>query len=212
GEFSARWRGCVIVAEDLWINDIAMLADGGFVATHMMQRAQASTIFDRQPRDRQATGYLVQWHKSAGWKQIAGTEGALPNGIQLSSDDQVIYTNHYMANEVVAYELATGKRLWTSAVRGAPDNMSLTPDGRLLVSAQLADLITIRDQCLLRTDPICTIGFAVYSLDTRDGSVTEVVESQGPPFGGATIAVEAGGFIYLGAFSGNRIARIPAPK
>jgi hypothetical protein len=56
GEFSARWRGCVIVPKELWINDVAMLADGGFVATHMMPRDQASTIFDRQPGDSEATG------------------------------------------------------------------------------------------------------------------------------------------------------------
>ena len=90
--------------------------------------------------------------------------------------------------------------------------MSVTPSGRLLVTAQLVDLITIRDRCLPRSDPICTLGFVVYSLDPRDGSATQVIESEGAPFGGATVAVEIGGFIYLGAFSGNRIARILALK
>lgn len=75
GHFGATWRGCVIVDEELWINDVAMLADGGFVATHMMPRSLAATLFERAPDDRKATGYLVEWQPGRGWRKIEGTEG-----------------------------------------------------------------------------------------------------------------------------------------
>jgi len=32
GRLAATWRGCVMADAPLWINDVAMIADGGFVA------------------------------------------------------------------------------------------------------------------------------------------------------------------------------------
>lgn len=111
----------------------------------------------------------------------------------------------------MAYERATGKRLWTAPVNGAPDNLSITAAGRLLVTAQLVDLVAIRDQCLVKNEAYCGLPFAVYSLDAANGEVTPIFEAKGAPFGGATVAVQSGAQIYLGAFAGKRIARIPAP-
>jgi len=125
GSFSATWKGCVIVDPELWINDIAMLPDGGFVASHMMPREISRTIFDRQPNDQVETGYVVDWHNQTGWTKITGTEGALPNDVQVSADGKTIYSNHYFSNQVVAIDRASGKRLWTTKLEGAPDNISI---------------------------------------------------------------------------------------
>ncbi len=215
GDYQAAWRGCVIIDEPYWVNDIAMLpesAGGGFVASHMMPREIAATLFDRPMNDRVETGFNVQWTPATGWTKIEGTEGALPNGVLVSADGAILYSNHYLANQVVAYERATGERLWTAAVDGAPDNMSLTPDGHLLVAAHRVSLRRIRDDCMLKPAPFCGLAFAVYRIDPNDGAVTLVLESEGPPFGGSTVAAQAGKHIYLGAFAGDRIARIAAPE
>lgn len=212
--YRAAWRGCVIIDEPYWVNDVAILpgsAGGGFVASHMMPREIAGTLFDRPPNDRVETGYNVQWTPSAGWLKIEGTEGALPNGVQVSADGAVLYSNHYLANQVVAYDRASGRRLWTASVDGAPDNMSITPEGQLLVAAHRVSLRSIRDDCMLKPVPFCGLGFAVYRIDPMDGAVTRVFESEGPPFGGSTVAVQVGDHIFLGAFAGDRIARISAP-
>ncbi|NNL87277.1 MAG: hypothetical protein HKP27_16570 [Myxococcales bacterium] len=211
GNFAARWRGCVVIDEELWINDVAMFPDGGFVASHMMPRAIAATLFDRLPNDRVESGYLVEWHADTGWKKIEGTEGALPNGVQVSADGRVIYNNHYLADQTVAFDRESGQRLWTAAIEGAPDNLSITPDGKLLTSSHLESLRAIRES-MLKKDAYSDLRFAVHYLDPADGEVTPVFESSGPPFGGSTVAVQAGDTIYLGAFAGNRIGRIAAPK
>ena len=207
--FKAEWIGCVIVGEGLWINDLATLPNGGFVASQMMPHEIWHTIFDRPHNDKVETGYVVEWNVEDGWKKVEGTEGALPNGVETSKDGTIIYNNHYQSNQVVAVERATGKRLWTSSVKGAPDNMSITPRGQILLPTHLGTLRQIRD-CMLANEDHCDLGFAVYSLDPTDGSSTHVFESSGPPFGGATSAVETGKHIYLGTFSGNRIGRIAA--
>lgn len=209
---SAQWRGCVIIDEELWINDIAMLPGGGFVGSHMMPRAIAGTLYDRKPNDQNATGYVVEWQPTSGWEKVPGTEGALPNGIQVSADGSVIYNNHYLANQVVATERATGQRLWAAPVEGAPDNMSITPDGKLLVALHRMSLRSIRDDCMLKKEPFCGLPFALAYIDPKDGRVNQIFESQGPPFGGTTVAVETGDAIYMGAFAGSRVGRIPAPR
>lgn len=209
GSFSAEWKGCVIVDPELWINDIAMLPDGGFVASHMMPREISRSMFDRVPNDRVETGYVVDWHNETGWTKIEGTEGALPNGVQVSADGATIYNNHYFANQVVAVDRASGKRLWTTPVDGAPDNISIGDDGKLYFPTHLVDLRTIRDQCLGKDIDYCGLEFTVYSIDPSDGAATELFRSKGAPFGGSTVAVKAGDSIYLGAFAGTRIGKIP---
>ncbi len=210
GRYAAEWKGCVIIDEELWVNDVAMLPEGGFVASHMMPRELASTLFDRKPNDDVETGYLVTWKPGDGWQKIEGTEGALPNGVQVSPDGSVIYNNHYSGDQTIAFDRVRGRRIWTTEVPGAPDNMSITPAGKLLIAAHLATLREIRD-CMNEAGPFCALGFALFYLDPADGGLTPVFESAGPPFGGSTVAVETGGSIYMGAFAGNRIGRIAAP-
>lgn len=210
GRLTATWRGCVMVDEPLWINDIAMLADGGFVATHMMSRSLAATMLDRPPVDGVKSGWLVIWQRGVGWKKIPGTQGALPNGVQASHDGQIIYVDLYLENAVAAFERHTGRLLWRAAVGGAPDNLSITPSGRLLVSTHPVSLARIRDECLNKSLELCELPFIVYSIEAKSGAVRELHAGAGAPIGGVTVAVESGGQIYLGAYAGNRIGRMPA--
>jgi hypothetical protein len=212
GRFSAQWRGCVVIAPEIWVNDVAMLPDGGFVASHMMPLSESGTLLARKQNDGIVSGYVLDWHAESGWKKIEGTDGALPNGIQVSSDGATVYSNHYQANQVVAIDRVSGKRLWTAAMHGAPDNSSITPDGKLMVSTHLDPLSRIRDECLGKTAPYCGVEFVVSTIDPATGTVTELFQSKGAPFGGATVAVETGGSIYMGAMAGSRVGVIPVPK
>ncbi len=211
-DYRAAWRGCVIVDEPYWVNDVAMIPGGGLVASHMMPREIAATLFDRPPNDRVETGFVVEWQAATGWRKVEGSEGALPNGVQVSADGSVLYSNQYLSNQVVAIERATGKRLWTTAVEGAPDNMSIMKDGRLLLSAHLMSLRSIRDDCMLKPGPFCGLPFAVFALDPATGEAEKLFQHEGPPFGGSTVAVQSGDSIYLGSFHGERIGRIPVPQ
>jgi len=210
GRLTATWRGCVIVDEPWWINDVAMAADGSFVATHMMPRDQAATMLDRSPADGVKSGALVSWQRGAGWRRIPGTDGALPNGVQVSADGRVVYVDLYLENAVAAFARDSGRELWRASVGGAPDNMSITPSGDLLVAVHPVPLATIRDTCLSKSLELCELPFIVYAIESGTGAVREVHAGGGAPIGGVTVAVESGGHIYLGAYAGNRIGRMPA--
>ena len=211
GRLRASWRGCVIVDEPLWINDVAMLAEGGFVATHMMSRTLAANMLDRPPTDGVKSGALVTWQRGVGWRKIPGTEGALPNGVQASKDGRIVYVDLYLENAVAAFERDTGRLLWRAPVGGAPDNMSITPDGNLLVSTHPVSLARIRDECLSKSLDLCKLPFIIYAVNATTGAVREVHAGGGAPIGGVTIAVQSGDQIYLGAYAGNRIGRMSAP-
>lgn len=205
---TAKWRGCVIVDEPYWINDVVMLPEGGFIASHMMPRELAHEAFARQPNDGVKSGYVIEWQQASGWSKIAGTEGALPNGIQVSRDGSVVYSNHYLGNQVVAVERASGLLMWEAAVEGAPDNLSMAADGSLLAVTHLESIATIGD-CLTRPDEVCSVGFVVYRLNPLTGVVSEILRAGDQSFGGATVAVEFGDSIYFGTATGTSMGKIP---
>ena len=208
--YVAQWRGCVMVDDELWINDVAMLPHGGIVASQMMPRKDASTMLERKPQDGIESGYVVEWQADSGWRKVPGSDGALPNGIQVSADGTIIYSNHYLSNRVVAIERATGQRIWSANVSGAPDNMSVTSTGELLVAMHHESLQAIAP-CLQSPTSNCGLHFGIAAIDAASGAVRPVFDGSGARFGGSTVAVKAGEFIYLGAFAGTHIARIAAP-
>jgi PQQ enzyme repeat len=210
GRLAATWRGCVMIETPLWINDVAMFPGGGFVATHMMSHAEGATMLDRPPADGVKSGWVVTWQQQEGWQKIPGTDGALPNGVQVSRDGRVVYVDLYLENTVAAFDRTTGRELWRTPVAGAPDNLSITPSGKLLVTAHPVPLARIRDECLSQSLNLCELPFIIYSLDADTGAARELHAGGGEPIGGVTVAVESGGQIYLGAYAGNRIGRMPA--
>ena len=140
---------------------------------------------------------------------MPGTDGALPNGIQVSRDGSVIYSNHYLSHQVVAIERSSGRRVWTAAVEGAPDNLSITSNGDLLAVTQLESLASVGD-CLTRPAQVCALGFTVHRLDASTGAAHKILNGGDGKFGGATVAVEVGEAIYLGAAAGTWIGRTTA--
>jgi hypothetical protein len=53
----------------------------------------------------------------------------------------------------------------------------------------------------------CPFAFAILSVDPERLESRVVLEHEGSPFGGATVAVAVGPDLYLGTFAGDRIAR-----
>ncbi len=208
-EPSLRWRGCVVAPDHVWLNDVAALPSGGFVASHMTPRGtnvEALLEIDSRP---EIQGHVLEWTPDGGWRKIPGTEGALANGVSVSPDGSVLYVNYYLGDEVVAIERSTGKKLWTASVEG-PDNSSWTPEGALLVASHRTELEDVLG-CNHVTTPYCGIRFGVVSIDPASGATTELFAGEGAPFGGATVALDIGDRIYLGSFAGERVAFLETP-
>ena len=205
GTPSLIWRGCVTVPESVWVNDVVGLPGGGLAITHMMPRGSSEEAINEAEISRKDTGYALEWHAGSGWNRLAGTDGGLPNGIEVSTDGGTLYLNYYFGDRVAAVDRASGERLWDVEV-DAPDNSSWTAAGKLLVASHRENLEAVF-ACNEPGVQICPLAFAILSVDPRNGLTKTLFEGAGPPMAGATVAVEVGTTIFLGSFAGDRMAR-----
>jgi hypothetical protein len=200
------WRGCVPAPDAVWMNDVVGLPGGGFAVTHMMPRGTGGEAVFAAERARIDTGYVLTWTPTDGWQKQPGSDGALPNGIEVSDDGAILYVNEYFGDRVYALDRASGRRLWSTAV-DAPDNSSWGADGRLLVASHRADLEAVM-ACDHTPLALCTLPFSIVAIDPTDGRRLTVVEGggEGAPMGAATVAVEHDGRLWLGSYVGDRLA------
>lgn len=199
------WRGCAVAPEELWLNDVVALPEGGFVATHMLPRGSGIWTIRFNEWTGRDTGYAVEWQPQTGWNEIPGSAGNLTNGIEISEDGATLFVNYYLGNRVIALDRASGKRLWETAV-DKPDNSSWSADGRLLVAGHSSPI----GETLLYSEMPgagCPLPFSIVSIDPRDGSSEILLEAEGAPMGGVTTAVQVGEALYFGSFTGDRMAR-----
>lgn len=197
------WRGCVIASPAVWFNDVVNLPDGGLVATHMVQRGTHEEALVAAQVAGTDTGYALEWHQDQGWQKVAGSEGGLPNGIEISADGATLYINHYLSARVIALDRAHGTRRWEANVAG-PDNSSFAPSGELLVASHQVGLETIF-ACAEHSEVPCDAPYAVIALDPDTGAQRTLFTGEGAPMGAATVAVQIGNTFYLGSFVGERI-------
>jgi outer membrane protein assembly factor BamB len=200
------WRGCVPAPAEVWMNDVVGLPGGGFAVTHMVPRNVDGEVLFEAERVRNDIGHVLTWMPETGWQKVPGSDGALPNGIEVSDDGTILYVNEYFGDRVYALERASGKRLWSTAV-DAPDNSSWGMDGRLLVASHHADLEAVL-ACDHEPLTMCPLAFSIVAIDPANGRRVTIVEGggEGAPMGAATVAVEHAGRLWLGSYVGDRLA------
>ena len=152
------------------------------------------------------TGYVYAWSRASGFEKVPGSDGAFPNGIELSKDEAILYVNLYLAGEVVKLDIATGEVLGAVAL-GNPDNSSWAADGRLLVALHVDGLLESM-ACQRLEAGSCGFAFRIVALDPDTMAGESLIRHRGAPMGGATVAVEMDGELFLGTFAGDRIARV----
>ena len=82
------------------MNDVVGLPGGGFAVSHMVTRGTGgAALFDAE-RARNDIGYVLTWDAAAGWRKLPGSDGALPNGLEISADGSVLYVNEYFAGGI----------------------------------------------------------------------------------------------------------------
>jgi hypothetical protein len=206
-DFDVLWRGCVVAPDDTWLNSVAALPDGGFVATHMMSRSAGEKDPNAAFQSTEPTGYALEWTRAGGFRMLAGTEGVVPNGIEVSPDGRKIFLNLSGGSEVRRIDHSTGE-IEARAVVPLPDNARWAPDGRLLVASLLPDESVDFTLCADLESGSCPIGFQIVAIDP-DSMETEVLyRNQGPPMGGGTIGLQIGRELFIGSFGGDRILRV----
>lgn len=200
------WRGCALAPEDALLNDVVLLQDGSFWVTHMFPRSSSAfsmlkaTLFDAN------TGWVYAWSQGQGFRKLPGTDAPVPNGIEKSGDERYLYLNAYAAQGIRKIDAATGEVV---AARELPslDNSTWGEDGRLLVASHTGGLGEVM-ACQGLEAGACGMPFEIVALDPNDLSEQVLIAHQGPPMGGATVALQREGVFWLGTFAGDRIGMV----
>jgi hypothetical protein len=210
------WHGCVVSAQAY--NDVAAQPDGGFIATHPtalqppppppgQAKGKApqgnGNVFSGSP-----SGYVSRWIPGKGETELPGTRAGYPNGVLVSSDGRTMYFNAWTAKEVHKYDLKEGKETGLVKLDFMPDNISWTSKRTMLA----AGVKGAGGDCPAGSGTPCIQGFNVAEIDPGKMTAKTVFDSEGKGalISGVSEALQVGNSIYIGAFQGDRIVKIPA--
>ncbi|WP_315831248.1 SMP-30/gluconolactonase/LRE family protein [Bradyrhizobium prioriisuperbiae] len=194
-----------------WANGIAPMPDGGFVISSMYDPRDASFI------DKFAagapTGGVWRWSPDQGWRELPSPRLSGANGIATTADGRTIIVAEWALRRIWRVPIDGGDAHFVTT-SFLTDNLRWTADGDLLVAGQIAeprDLFTNST-----TGKPCPMGFAVARVDPVTLAVTPLLNGDeqsfaATGFGGATGAVEIDGMLWVGSFTGERIARFAIP-
>lgn len=207
-DWRVEWRGCVPAPANASLNEVAALPNGDFYTTQMAPIAPPLDLTKGMPTH--VTGQAFAWSQArAAYRKIEGTEGSMPNGIATSPDGRFIYMNASAEGSLRKVEVETGRELGRVSV-DTPDNLSWTPDGRLLTSSLAGD-IDGEDfvSCMSITHGACGIPFKIVAVDPISMTILGTVyESEGAPMGAGTVGIQVGRELFIGSFKGDRILRV----
>ena len=204
GPLSLVWHGCVVSTKDF--NDVAALANAGFYATHPTAlQISGTNLFSGQP-----SGWVSSWMPGKGEAELPGTRQGYPNGVIATPDGRTMYFNAWTAKEVHKYDVASGKESGMVKLDFMPDNLTWTKKGRILA----AGVKGARGDCPAGSGTPCLQAFAVADIDPATMKAETVFDSEGKGalIAGVSVALQMGNSIYIGAFQGDRLLKIPFKK
>ena len=155
------------------------------------------------------TGLVLHWSLQHGFQPVDGSEGSMPNGLQISSNENIMYLNMYAGKELRVLERSTGNVVQSIAVKGADNsNWDLQDPGKLLVTTHTMSLFGMLG-CISSADGNCPVPLTVYELDTESGTMRSLLALDGDYFGAGTAAVRMGDHLFVGSFAGHRVLIAP---
>lgn len=205
-QYALIWRGCILAAQETFMNDVVGLANGDLLFTRMFHHGGDLEMFKSILGI--STGDLWRWNKKTGLRILPGTDAAQPNGLELSADGQFVYANMYMEKEVWKVNAETGEKVAVATLTHGADNSAWGTDGRLWVVIH-TDGIPEMLSCFETQDEPCAASFEVVAIDPESMETEVVFAHAGAPMGAATVAVPQGDRVYLGSFVGDRLISVP---
>lgn len=199
------WRSCLIPPGKPLINDVTAVSDGTVLMTHMWDidtpqwRLYLTLFFGID------TGYVYSWSPQTGYGKVANSEGSMPNGIASGKSPDIVYVNHYFDHRTRAINFRTGEILATYEVQ-MPDNVSYA-DGSLYIASHETEPLESLNCGERATN--CPLPFAIHRIDADTLTGGRIFSSAGEPFGLGTVGVPGYGWLWMGSYLGDRIARVP---
>lgn len=204
-DWQLQWMGCAKPPGDPFINDVAGLRDGGFVATHMWDKGIPFADVVAKLTAGETTGWVWQWLPANGFTKLPESDDLMPNGITVSPDGNTVFVNVYMGNKTIRINRSTGVREGEFKVK-SPDNIVLGEDGHLWVASHLND--PVKGRCPDGHPGPCLLPFQIFKADPATMTAEVVFKHAGAPMGYVTVALPHAGRVYFGTASGDRLASI----
>jgi hypothetical protein len=204
------WTGCIMMPGGMAANSVASFSDGSLVATIPLHTGK--TIAESMTG--LLTGAVYQWSPGdSGFEMIQGTELPYGNSIEVSADEQEIYVAATGLGTIVAYSRSNPARQLRNAgpLAFIPDNIHRGVEGSLITAGMVinyppCDSKLNPDEFDLAAFAACPRPVVVRTIDPQSMEVRDLMNAPAhQKFSNATMALEVGGEIWIGTFSGDRI-------
>lgn len=201
------WRGCVEQRGQGRFNDVAAIAQGGFVATVMFESASmAPPLPLEQLLDGRDTGYLMSWAPGLPLAKVVGSDAPFPNGVQLSDDGRHAWFAAWTAKEVRQFDLQQGRTLRRVSLDFMPDNLAWAANGQLLAAGiETPDIFRI---CFNGREEHCASGFQLAAIEPERATADVLFKAPPGVLAGASVAIEVGNQLYVGSYTGDRLLKL----
>ena len=217
--WSLTWRGCVNAPVHGYFNDVALSSNGSFYVSQMYDKNISLFMLAVLDNTKEDTGYVYHWRRQNGFERLVNTDGAFPNGVELSDDENNLFINYAFGNKTSKYNLMSNSIEASFNMNGIPDN--ITVDGEYIwVGAQDHSGLDSLIYCGVFAkdvfeDPMinqCPLPFAAYQLRQSDLSLVNSYKYSNTVMGTATVALSLNGQLYIGTYHGDRIASVELSK
>ncbi len=213
GRWGLTWQGCVVAPEGSMLNDVAATPEGGFLVTHMMtkKRGMLAQFAEYMKANILGidSGYVLAWKPGEGFSRLDGSEGGVPNGIEITPDGETVFVNYSARGEVRRIDRHRGRVEARNTTVPPLDNITWTPEGQLLVAAGLAGAMEMMP-CMNIESGSCPGAFAIMSVDPETLE-SETIYEGGPdtPSGAGTVGLRLNdNSLLVGTFAGDRIVYV----
>jgi len=197
--WSFVWRGCIVVPEKYYLNDIALKKDGTFYVSHMYSRDITMTKWLITALLKKDSGVILEWNKDS-FIEIPNSEGSGPNGITLNESTNNLFISYNQGDRVVKFDLSDNKKLQTFKVE-SPDNIYINKDSVWLTSLDFQP--NDAGDCIER--PACSLPFSIYEIDRETFVLKNKNSFNKTVFGLPTIALPIENGIIMGSFHSDRL-------
>ena len=217
--WSLTWRGCVNAPVHGYFNDVALSSNGTFYVSQMYDKNISLFMLAVLDNTKEDTGYVYHWRRQNGFERLVNTDGAFPNGVELSDDENNLFINYAFGNKTSKYNLMSNSIEASFSMNGIPDNITVDGD-YIWVGAQDHSGLDSLIYCGVFAkdvfeDPMinqCPLPFAAYQLRQSDLSLVNSYKYSNTVMGTATVALSLNGQLYIGTYHGDRIASVELSK
>ena len=217
--WSLRWKGCVDAPEHGYFNDVALMSNGSFYVSQMYDKNISLLMLAFLDSTKEDTGYVYHWTRQNGFERLINTDGAFPNGVELSNDESNLFINYAFGNKISKYNLSSKTIEASFNMNGIPDNITIDGDYLWVGTQDYSGLDSLIYCGVFAKDTFedpminqCPLPFAAYHLKQSDLSLVNSYKYSNTVMGTVTVALSMNGQLYFGTYHGDRIASVDLSK